>query len=218
MDDEPHNAPGKPGRYKNDRRRLTPPFAGILLAAALWLGGFVWFAQALPSTVVDAESETDAIVVLTGGRLRVEEGVALLRRGRAKWLLVSGVHAGVTVPEILHLVPDAPPDLQCCIALGYAAADTIGNAQETASWMRERGLRSLRLVTAGYHMPRALLEIRHAFPEGRVVPHPVFPERVRQADWWAWPGSAWLLLGEYHKYLVALLRGLVAPAAGAAAL
>ena len=74
---------------------------------------------------------------------------------------------------------------------------------------REQDLRSLRLVTAAYHMPRSLLEFRHAMPEIEIVPHPVFPENFKQRDWWRWPGSASLIVREYSKYLVARLRGWV---------
>jgi uncharacterized SAM-binding protein YcdF (DUF218 family) len=74
--------------------------------------------------------------------------------------------------------------------------------------MREQGLRSLRLVTAAYHMPRSLLEFRRVLPNAEIVPHPVFPEPVKQRGWWPWPGSASLIVSEYSKYLVARARGL----------
>ena len=86
------------------------------------------------------------------------------------------------------------------------AVDTIGNARETAEWMARQGFTSLRLVTAGYHMPRSLLEFRHALPDATLIPHPVFPEHVKQEDWWAWPGTASLIVGEYSKFLLAWLR------------
>jgi uncharacterized SAM-binding protein YcdF (DUF218 family) len=200
---------GVGGRLLTRRRAVATPAAAMLLALCLWLLGLLWFAGTLPTEVSEAESATDAIVVLTGGRLRIDEGLALLAQGKAKKLFVSGVHHGVTVAELLHLSPEAPLDLACCIELGYAADNTSGNAQETAAWMRREGFTSLRLVTAGYHMPRSLLELRRALPEARIVPNPVFPERVRQAEWWVSPGTAWLLVGEYNKYLGAMLRGFV---------
>jgi uncharacterized SAM-binding protein YcdF (DUF218 family) len=67
----------------------------------------------------------------------------------------------------------------------------------------------LRLVTAWYHMPRSLLEFDRAMPEMDIVAHPVFPDQVKQGRWWAWRGTAVLLVGEYIKYLAALLRPLV---------
>jgi uncharacterized SAM-binding protein YcdF (DUF218 family) len=180
-------------------------------AALLWLAGLVWFAHTMPTAVVDPSTPTDAIVVLTGGSQRFDAGLELLAAGKAKKLFVSGVHHGVEIADLLHLAhraPDAAPtgELACCIVLGHAADSTIGNAMETAAWMRSEGYRSLRLVTAGYHMRRSLFEFARAMPEMRIIAHPVFPEQVK-ADWWAWPGTAALIVGEYNKYLAARLRG-----------
>ena len=83
---------------------------------------------------------------------------------------------------------------------------TTGNALETTAWMAALNYKSLRLVTAAYHMPRSLLEFHHAMSGMTLVPHPVFPENVKQARWWAWPGTASLMIGEYNKYLLALSR------------
>src|SRR5579885_196570 len=181
--------------------------AGVVLAslALAWLGGLVWFASEIPTRVADPESTTDAIVVLTGGSERLDEGLALLAAGRAKKLFVSGVHRGVEVGELLRVSHHGKAELACCIARGHAADSTFGNAVETAQWMAAEHYRSLRLVTGAYHMPRSLLEFRRAMPTVTLVPNPVFPERVKQ-EWWLWPGTAWLIIGEYHKYLGALAR------------
>ena len=71
--------------------------------------------------------------------------------------------------------------------------------------MVAQGYRSLRLVTSGYHLPRSLLEFRHAMPDVTLIPHPVFSESVKQERWWAWPGTANLIVGEFNKYLLAWL-------------
>jgi uncharacterized SAM-binding protein YcdF (DUF218 family) len=144
--------------------------------------------------------------VLTGGSQRFDAGLDLLAAGKAKQLFVSGVHQGVAIADLLHLAHHAPDWLACCIVLGHAADSTVGNALETAAWMRREGYRSLRLVTAGYHMRRSLFEFTHEMPEMRIIANPVFPEQVKQANWWAWPGTAMLIVGEYHKYLAAVLR------------
>lgn len=180
-------------------------FVVLFLLFALWLGGLFWFVGQVPRDVKDPTTETDAIVVLTGGSDRLREGLALLSEGRAGKLFVSGVYRGIEVRELLDLVQDSPTDLECCVAIGYEADNTRGNALETADWIGEQGYGSIRLVTAGYHMPRSLLEFRRVLPNIDIIAHPVFPENYHQEDWWRWPGSTRLLLSEYNKYLFALL-------------
>ena len=109
--------------------------------------------------------------------------------------------------ELLRVSQQAPAAVECCIVLGYAADDTRGNAAETAAWLRQESYSSFRLVTANYHMPRSLLEFRRALPNADIVPHPVAPTNVHVEEWWRWPGTTILLVTEYNKYLVALLRG-----------
>ncbi len=182
--------------------------------AVVWSAGLVWFASAIPRPPGADEplARTDAIVVLTGGSGRLAAGLDLLAAGLAEKLFVSGVYDGVDVQELLRVSRQPPGELECCIALGYAADNTVGNALETADWMRGQSYRSLRLVTANYHMRRSLLEFRIAMPEAEVVPHAVDPPNVHVADWWRWPGTASLIIQEYNKYLVALLRYGLEPA------
>jgi uncharacterized SAM-binding protein YcdF (DUF218 family) len=191
------------------RRRRSRSVALLLALLILWLGGFAWFASRIPAEIGDADSETDAIVVLTGGSLRVQSGLALLAAGKAKKLFVSGVYHSTDVAALLKVSRQSPEHVACCIVLGYEADNTQGNAVETAQWMRQEGFGSLRLVTANYHMPRSLLEFSRVMPETRIVANPVFPDRVRQERWWASPATATLVLAEYHKYLLSLVRPLV---------
>ncbi len=187
-------------------RRLA---ATGLLLALVWAGGLVWFAERVAAIPPAADRVTDAIVVLTGGSERVAAGLGLLAADRAGSLFVSGVHHDVDVAELLRVAEQAPGGLECCIVLGHSADDTVGNARETAAWMRAQGYRSLRLVTANYHMPRSLLEFRRALPEVEILPDPVAPAVVRLEDWWRWPGTTALLAREYNKYLFALARDLL---------
>ena len=187
-------------------RVLLPPAILLGLALLAWLGGLIWFAQTIPREEGWADRATDAIVVLTGGSDRISTGVQLLSEGLGRTLFVSGVHQGVELREMLRASKLEPSTLECCIVLGYEAGDTVGNAAETAAWIRSRHYSSLRLVTSNYHMRRSLLEFSIALPEADVVPHPVAPNAVRLADWWRWPGTLALIVNEYNKYLFALAR------------
>jgi uncharacterized SAM-binding protein YcdF (DUF218 family) len=194
-----------PGRRRS-ARILRGLLLSLLAASLLWVTGLLWFGATLPTTVSEPERRTDAIVVLTGGSGRLGQGLELLAAHRAEKLFVSGVYRGVEVEELLVISQQSPEELQCCIALGYEADNTRGNAIESAAWIAEQGYRSLRLVTATYHMPRSLLEFRRAMPEIEIVPHPVFPPSFKQSRWFLWPGSAALVASEYAKYLLALAR------------
>ncbi len=175
----------------------------VVVAIGIWIGGLVWFAGSLPDHIDDTTTHTDAIVVLTGGHGRIEEGVLLLRQGLAKKLFISGVEERLDVQDVLKSVhlPPAPSD--DAIMLGHMADSTASNAAETSDWMHAQNFKSMRLVTSNYHMPRSLLEFRHAMPDLHMILHPVFPDAVKQDRWWAWPGTAQLIAVEYVKYLVA---------------
>jgi len=191
-------------------RRRLPVFRLLLMAVSVgslvWASGLYRFSQLIPQPLPDNQVATDAIVVLTGGAGRVGEGLSLLERGLAKKLFVSGVYQGVDVQELLKVARRAPGNLECCIALGYAADNTRGNARETADWMRRENISSIRIVTASYHMPRSLLEFRRALPaDVRIVPHPVFPDGFPTESWWRNVSAMRLAISEYHKYLLARL-------------
>lgn len=193
------------GRERRVRRVLVNLAVVAVAGAVLWTWGLFRFVDAIPTTVADATTPTDGIVVLTGGTQRLGEGLDLLSRELAKKLFVSGVYQGVDVRALLQAVKRRPGGLEDRIAIGNAT-NTTGNALETTAWMAEQKYGSLRLVTGAYHMPRSLLEFRHAMPAVTLVPHPVFPGHVKQDRWWAWPGTANLLVGEYIKYLFAWSR------------
>ena len=174
-----------------------------LFVAGIWAIGLVRYADEVPATIKDANTKTDAIVVLTGGSGRVNEGLALLDRDLAGKLFISGVYRGLDVRKLLQLARRNTVGLEARIGIGNAI-NTTGNATETGEWARRQKIKSIRLVTAAYHMPRSLLEFNRILTADiRIVPHPVFPSQFRATGWWRWRGSARLAISEYHKYLVA---------------
>jgi len=102
--------------------------------------------------------------------------------------------------------PAAKPLFDCCVDLGFTAEDTIGNARETAQWARAMHYRSLILVTADYHMPRALIELKAALPGVQVAPFPVVTPVLDGRRWWATSLGARRMIVEYSKYLAILVR------------
>lgn len=68
---------------------------------------------------------------------------------------------------------------------------------------RRTRFRTLIVVTAGYHMPRAILELARAMPQVRLYPMRVQPPAIFDG---ARPHVWRLLLGEYTKWLLAELQ------------
>lgn len=179
---------------------LAWPAAPLLAFAA----GYIWFRAEAAETPEDTATRTDAIIVLTGGANRIEAALRLLESGTAPRLLVSGAAPRLTLAELARAHGRDPAALAGRVTLGHAAATTVGNAAETAAFARAHNLRSLRVVTAGYHMPRALLELGRALPDATLVAHPVQPAALAEGA--LPPRRAWTLLPlEYAKYLAAAL-------------
>ncbi|MGC8476916.1 MAG: YdcF family protein [Acetobacteraceae bacterium] len=176
----------------------------VVALAALWLAGFAWFLFLIASPAPD-RPRAQGIVVLTGGARRVRMGLRLLRDGDARRLLVSGIGGGAGLEALGRRAGFDPMPLAPRITLGRGAASTFGNAREAAAWVRIEQLRSVIVVTAFYHMPRALLEFHRAMPGLRLVPFPVHPRGMRHADGLgSWAGVR-ILTEEYMKLLAAEL-------------
>ncbi|MGH6870666.1 MAG: YdcF family protein [Rhizomicrobium sp.] len=174
----------------------------IVAVLALYCVGFVVFAANLPSPP-NKLGKPDAIVALTGGGARLDTAVALFERGVGKRLLISGVAMQTTKPELKALLHGGPR-FDCCADLGFEAADTHGNAEETASWVQQHHYKSIVLVTATYHMPRSIQEFSARMPGVTLKPYPVEPEGIDLKEWWRDTRALRVLQGEYAKYLASL--------------
>lgn len=178
-------------------------FTALFTLGLLWAIGWMWFAASVASMKpYDETVKTDAIIVLTGGDKRVNEGLDLLAEGRGRQLLISGVNGQVKAEELIALWGGNKEKVRCCITLGYSANDTASNATETQDWIKNKNVESIRLVTSNYHMARSLLMFRKQMPDIRIYKHPVVPD-----DFQPWGRQFWkLTFSEYNKWLATWLR------------
>lgn len=186
----------------------------FFLLIAGWALALAVFVHGLPRQGTPATVRTDAIVVLTGGNARVERGFSMLAEGAAPVLLISGVGKDVTLQEMLlaHASPatrQAIHDNGSSIVFDYVARTTQSNAREASQFVRERNFKSIRLITAHYHMPRSMAEMQAALPEVEIVPDAVFPAGFQRDQWWRHKTSRDLVLSEFHKFLAVSVRPLV---------
>lgn len=188
------------------RQAVRAIFYLLLFMAGLTLIAFLYFADQVASLQPPQDPKADAIVVLTGGFQRIDQAVDLLKSGAGGRLLISGVHPSTTSTQIRRNT-QSPPDLfQCCVDLGRDAIDTIGNANETAGWIRSNGYQTILVVTNNYHMPRSLLELRRANPGISFIAYPVVNSDLKSTNWLRNPMVLKAILLEFAKFSVATAR------------
>lgn len=188
-------------KFRRRRFRLLRLLARLgLLLAAVWAAGFVIFAGwVLAAAAPVPMPRADGIVALTGGTGRVGAALALLAARDAPVLLISGAGRGTYLGDFTPDDAEAATRYARAITLGHMAGTTHGNAVETAAWAQARHMRSLIVVTADYHMPRALAELRRFLPGVRLIAAPVRPPAMTAPEQWS---TLKLLAGEYSKFLV----------------
>src|SRR3954462_9807694 len=185
------------------RATIVAALAMVFVGAGL---GFLGFLSQLRAVEVNPSGKADGIVVLTGGSSRVSDAMELLAGGYGKRLLISGVHPTNAASDISRSLPDNQSLLSCCVDLDRSAVNTRSNAAETRRWARERGFKSLIVVSSNYHMPRAIVELSHAMPDVELIPFSVIGDKWRDEPWWTSGATLRLLLSEYAKYVAAEVR------------
>ena len=154
--------------------------------------------------------KTDAIVVLTGGRGRIEEGVRLYREHQAASLFLIGVGPSVRKGDLFREKKGEAG------GEGVFLENVSRNTLENAFYAREmllkkKEIKSILLITSRYHMKRATLIFRNTLPaEIAIYPHPVDSRNLKE-EWWSHGGSFRLLFTEFYKYCLFRLFFLVAP-------
>ena len=187
--------------------RYLAVYAVIGLASLI--AGLQHFVLTLPKSPSGGLQFTDGIVVVTGGQQRVDDGLRLLTEGQAGRMLISGVGEGVNravLVQELQLNDREANALFCCAELDFTADNTRGNAIAARRWAMQHDMRSLRLVTASYHMPRALVVFARELPEFDLYQWAVTPDDLRLDDWWRDRAMLRLLAREYAKYLAETIR------------
>ncbi len=176
----------------------------LMVVSSFWLAGLIFFSSIIPSSVNDQTSKTDGIVIFTGGKTRLQVALSLFESGKGQYLLISGVNPEANLSEMIKDIPHKDN-----ITLGYDALNTEGNADETARWINQNNIKSIRLITSNYHMPRSLFQLRKSLPSVKILPHPVVGESFHLQKWWLNPSTLSLVVQEYNKFLFAYLGSFI---------
>ncbi|ACD95997.1 YdcF family protein [Trichlorobacter lovleyi] len=144
--------------------------------------------------------QADAIVVLAGGKGRVEEGVRLFRERRGTWLFLVGVDPTVRKSDLYRPKPGDPPADN--VVLEKLSRNTLENAIYGRDILAEHKVRSVLLITSRYHLKRSAILFRNALaPDVALYPYPVDSSNVKE-EWWHHLGTFRLLFSEFYKYCI----------------
>lgn len=149
----------------------------------------------------------DAIVAISGGdtAVRTKHAVELYQDGWAPLIIFSGAAQDKTGPS------NAQAMQQIAISAGVPSDDilieeyaetTKQNAIKTNELLETHGIRSVILVTSGYHQRRASLEFHKRIDQTTITVRNS-PTSDRDWDWYWWttPRGWWLAIGEFVKII-----------------
>lgn len=173
--------------YRVARGRLARVTAVTAVVLALWGVCFVTplpWVVAEPLRVTGEPTHADAIVVLGGGvgesghggqgyQERVKKAVDLYRAGYAEHIVFStGWTYTFSEGDLMRALAVSLGVPGGAIILEKKAASTLENARFVRDIAAPRGWTRILLVSAPYHMRRALLTFRKQAPDLAVVPAP----------------------------------------------
>ena len=176
----------------------------IFSVTMCWLGGFIIFDTYIKKSQNNT-AKTDAIVVLTGGKNRIAEALRLFNEDMAELLIISGVNDKVSIKELQAQNKTLIMKNQERIIIGREAANTNQNAIEVSDAIRRNDVRTVRLVTSYYHMPRSKEEILAHNPDMKIIIHPVYSQNV-SSKWWKKWNSFKLIASEYNKFVFVYIK------------
>ncbi|MBQ8660463.1 MAG: YdcF family protein [Alphaproteobacteria bacterium] len=182
----------------------------MLIVFGIYLLGFVGFALSLEYEPEYTNEKTDAIIVLTGETRRITESIAELNKGNSPKLFISGVYLKAPLSKVIdktiidlktnRKLKFSPDSLKSRISTGKAE-NTIENALESAVWVNENNVETVRLITSFYHMPRSKLLFKKYLPKTIVIEHPISFSQSRFTTLTN-AHMLGLVFSEYNKYLL----------------
>ena len=148
----------------------------------------------------------DAIIAISGGdtNARVREAVKLYENGWSDKIIFSGAAKDKTGPsnasamQSIAIKAGVP---ESSIYIDEYAETTKQNAQNTQDIFSEMNIKSVILVTSGYHQRRAALEFNKHLVSIKVISHPVRTDKDWSFWWWLTPRGWWLAGGELVKII-----------------
>ena len=104
------------------------------------------------------KNNVEGIVVLTGDKYRISEGLSLLEKKIGNKLLISGVNSKIPLNVIKNEFPKYDELFNCCIEFDNTSSNTFENIREVYVWKLNNDINTILIVSSDYHLPRVELE------------------------------------------------------------
>ena len=151
----------------------------------LTFSGFIWWLILLFNTLPKKYYSTNfpeftdnvGIIVLTGGKMRIEKGIEILQKGYGIKMFISGVFMPSEIQAKLNYEKNKRDLLECCIFFGETAQNTIENAIEVRKWLdKNNEIEKIILITSYYHLPRSMLIFEKRLDKIKILAKPAVDE------------------------------------------
>ena len=130
----------------------------FVIIVLLQFNFFLFNIQSYKNTDLN-EKEIEGIVVLTGDKFRILEGLKILNSEIGSKLLISGVNKEISIEEIKKEFPKFNQLFNCCVELESISTNTYENVREIFFWKKNNNIKNILLITSDYHLPRVELEV-----------------------------------------------------------
>lgn len=154
----------------------------------------------------------DAIVAISGGDTdaRADEAIAIYKNGWSTKLVFSGAAedksgpSNAAVMKIRAINAGVP---ETAIYLDDNSESTKQNAENTETIFAEQNIKTIILVTSGYHQRRASLEFNKYTHGVTILNHPTSTDKDWSFWWWASMRGWWLAGSEIAKIIAFYVVG-----------
>jgi uncharacterized SAM-binding protein YcdF (DUF218 family) len=193
---------------------------GIIIVFAIIIFGLSEYLQpddlsgckASPSDNAKCQ-KVDAIVAVSGGdtNARTLEAVKLFKNGWSDKLIFSGAaqdKSGPSNAEAMKEIAISEGVPESSINIDEYSESTKQNAENAQTIFSKLNVKSVILVTSGYHQRRASLEFNKRTTNVTIINHPVSSDKDWSLWWWTTLRGWWLALSESVKIIIFYIVGI----------
>lgn len=158
--------------------------------------------------------KVDAVVAISGGdtTARTDEAIAFYKNGWSDILIFSGAAEDKTGPSNALVMKRAAlaagvPD--SAIKIDEYSETTKQNAENSNKLFINNNIKSVILITSGYHQRRSSLEFNKSAVNVKIINHPLKSDKGWSNLWWLSPTGWFLAVGELIKIGIFYTTGVI---------